>query len=120
MVTYSTTGQSGAPVIRKQRAADDPDHYTVIGTHVYGYGDKNQASPIGAIHGNNYDNYVAAFSQEFPKAGDIDGIPLVRPVVSPSTRASVPPVDGSTASPGRGGAGARAGGRPDRRRAGPE
>src|SRR3569833_114280 len=120
MVTYCTTGQSGAPVIRKQRSADDPDHYTVIGTHVYGYGDKNQASPIGAIHGNNYDNYVAAFSQEFPKAGDIDGIPLVRPVASPSTRASVPPVDGSTANPGQIGAFSQTGFQPNQQQSDPE
>ncbi|KAK5662714.1 hypothetical protein OQA88_8630 [Cercophora sp. LCS_1] len=54
-------GQSGAPVIRK-----DSRTQTVIGTHVYGAGVRNQASTIGLSNGNDYDALIKAFSAQFP------------------------------------------------------
>ncbi|KAK0616705.1 trypsin-like cysteine/serine peptidase domain-containing protein, partial [Immersiella caudata] len=48
-------GQSGAPVIRK-----DAKGMTVIGTHVYAAGTRNQASVIGPL-GNDYKALLQAF-----------------------------------------------------------
>lgn len=71
MLTYRIStygGQSGSPVIRVGTQ-------TGIATHVYGLGDKNQASPI-----TDYDNFFNAFKQNLPKAGEVDGIILHKPV----------------------------------------
>lgn len=71
MLTYRIStygGQSGSPVIREGTQ-------TGIATHVYGLGDKNQASPI-----TDYDNFFSAFKQTLPKAGEVDGIVLHKPV----------------------------------------
>lgn len=71
MLTYRIStygGQSGSPVIREGTQ-------TGIATHVYGLGDKNQASPI-----TDYDNFFSAFKQNLPKAGEVDGIALHKPV----------------------------------------
>ncbi|KAL1850728.1 hypothetical protein Daus18300_012806 [Diaporthe australafricana] len=70
MLTYRIStfgGQSGSPVIREGTQ-------TGIATHVYGLGDKNQASPI-----TDYDNFFSAFKQNLPKAGEVDGIALHKP-----------------------------------------
>ncbi|KAG6356217.1 hypothetical protein INS49_015604 [Diaporthe citri] len=67
MLTYRIStygGQSGSPVIREGTQ-------TGIATHVYGLGDKNQASPI-----TDYDNFFSAFKQNLPQAGEVDGITL--------------------------------------------
>ncbi|KAK3934471.1 hypothetical protein QBC46DRAFT_454165 [Diplogelasinospora grovesii] len=58
-------GQSGAPVIRKNNKNAGP---VGIGTHVYGFDDKNQASPIGAKWGNDYDAFIGAFTTDYPRA----------------------------------------------------
>lgn len=71
MLTYRIStygGQSGSPVIREGTQ-------TGIATHVYGLGDRNQASPI-----TDYDNFFGAFKQSLPKAGEVDGIALHKPV----------------------------------------
>lgn len=71
MLTYRIStygGQSGSPVIRV-------GEQTGIATHVYGLGDKNQASPI-----TDYDNFFRAFKQNLPKVGEVDGIGLHKPV----------------------------------------
>ncbi|KAK7710650.1 hypothetical protein SLS64_005553 [Diaporthe eres] len=70
MLTYRIStfgGQSGSPVIREGTQ-------TGIATHVYGLGDKNQASPI-----TDYDNFFSAFKQNLPKVGEVDGIVLHKP-----------------------------------------
>ncbi|KAK4167810.1 trypsin-like cysteine/serine peptidase domain-containing protein, partial [Cladorrhinum sp. PSN259] len=64
-------GQSGAPIIRK--GSKD----TVIGTHVYGGGDKNQGNPIGKF-GNDLDGLLKVFSGSLPTVSDYQGIKLVR------------------------------------------
>lgn len=71
MLTYRIStygGQSGSPVIRVGTQ-------TGIATHVYGLGDKNQASPI-----TDYDNFFSAFKQNLPKVGEVDGIVLHKPI----------------------------------------
>ncbi|KAK3997783.1 hypothetical protein QBC44DRAFT_354296 [Cladorrhinum sp. PSN332] len=63
-------GQSGAPIIRKSAKQ------TVIGTHVYGGGDKNQGNAIGPL-GNDLDGLLKVFSGTLPVVGDYQGIKLV-------------------------------------------
>ncbi|KAJ4424703.1 hypothetical protein N0V82_000631 [Gnomoniopsis sp. IMI 355080] len=63
-------GQSGAPVIREGKQVG-------IATHVYGFGDKNQASPIV-----DYDNFANAFTKNYPHVGTVDGINLHKPVTA--------------------------------------
>ncbi|KAI0456466.1 trypsin-like serine protease [Xylaria acuta] len=65
-------GQSGAPVIRKTA------NQVVIGTHVYGSGDKNQASVIGK-YGNDYDSLISVLTKRHPIVGTHAGINLVKP-----------------------------------------
>ncbi|KAI0470369.1 trypsin-like serine protease [Xylaria cf. heliscus] len=65
-------GQSGAPVIRKTAKQ------VVIGTHVYGSGDKNQASVIGK-YGNDYDSLISVLTNRYPVIGTHAGINLVKP-----------------------------------------
>ncbi|KAK4443110.1 hypothetical protein QBC34DRAFT_443621 [Podospora aff. communis PSN243] len=76
MLEYTVStfgGQSGAPVIRK-----DTKGMTVIGTHVYGAGTKNQASVIGPL-GNDYKALLRAFGGQLPVVTeDSRGIKLVR------------------------------------------
>lgn len=70
MLTYRIStygGQSGSPVIRVGTQ-------TGIATHVYGLGDKNQASPI-----TDYDNFFSAFKQNLPKVGEVNGIVVHNP-----------------------------------------
>ncbi|KAI0444258.1 trypsin-like serine protease [Xylaria telfairii] len=69
-------GQSGAPVIRKT------GDQVVIGTHVYGNGDKNQASAIGQ-YGNDYDSLISVFTKKYPVTDTLEGINLVK--LSPAT-----------------------------------
>ncbi|KAI0409509.1 trypsin-like serine protease [Xylaria palmicola] len=64
-------GQSGAPVIRKSAGQ------VAIATHVYGGGDKNQASVIGK-YGNDYETLVSVLSSEYPVVGIHEGIKLVK------------------------------------------
>lgn len=74
LLTYRIStfgGQSGSPVIRHGRQVG-------IGTHVYGYGDKNQASPIVDLA-----NFVNAFKRKFPCVGSVEGIQLYKPVAPP-------------------------------------
>lgn len=73
MLTYRIStfgGQSGAPVLFEGTQ-------TGIATHVYGLGDKNQASPIVDYH-----NFVAAFSKKFQRVGSVDGIDLHKPLAA--------------------------------------
>ncbi|KAM7199747.1 Trypsin-like cysteine/serine peptidase domain containing protein [Naviculisporaceae sp. PSN 640] len=65
-------GQSGAPVIRKGGQSD-----FVIGIHVYGGGDKNQASTIGP-KGNDIDSLLKVFTGQLPVVGEQGGIKLVQ------------------------------------------
>ncbi|KAI0910811.1 trypsin-like cysteine/serine peptidase domain-containing protein [Ustulina deusta] len=65
-------GQSGAPVIRKNGTQ------IAIATHVYGSGDKNQASVIGK-YGNDYDTLISVFTNQYPVVGSHEGISLVNP-----------------------------------------
>jgi V8-like Glu-specific endopeptidase len=64
-------GQSGAPVIRKK--ADQ----VAIATHVYGGGDKNQASAIGK-YGNDYDALIGVFTNRYQVVGSHEGINLLK------------------------------------------
>ncbi|CAP61901.1 uncharacterized protein PODANS_5_2000 [Podospora anserina S mat+] len=64
-------GQSGAPVIRKG------SKQAVIGTHVYGGGDKNSASVIGPL-GNDYEGMLKVFDGNLPPWGEHQGIKLVK------------------------------------------
>lgn len=71
MLTYRIStygGQSGSPVLREGTQ-------TSIATHVYGLGDRNQASPI-----TDHDNFLNSFKQNSPKAGQVDGIDLHKPI----------------------------------------
>ncbi|KAK4187337.1 hypothetical protein QBC35DRAFT_234478 [Podospora australis] len=77
-------GQSGAPVIRKSMKQ------VVIGTHVYGGGDKNSASVIGP-NGNDYDGLLKVFTQKFPVVGKFKGIDLVRYGISIESGAGATP-----------------------------
>ncbi|KAI0817091.1 trypsin-like cysteine/serine peptidase domain-containing protein [Xylaria sp. FL0064] len=70
-------GQSGAPVIRKNGSQ------IAIATHVYGSGDKNQASAIGK-YGNDYDSLIGVFSNNYPVVGSHEGISLVKPTSATS------------------------------------
>ncbi|KAK4207308.1 hypothetical protein QBC37DRAFT_456034 [Rhypophila decipiens] len=65
-------GQSGSPVIRKGSKLS-----VAIGTHVYGGGDKNQASTIGSL-GNDYESLLRVFRGDLPVVGQEWGIQLVR------------------------------------------
>ncbi|KAI1272924.1 trypsin-like cysteine/serine peptidase domain-containing protein [Xylaria sp. FL0933] len=76
-------GQSGAPVIRKN------GNQIAIATHVYGSGDKNQASAIGK-YGNDYDTLLAVFTNNYPVVGSHEGISLVKP--TPATSNGAAPV----------------------------
>ncbi|KAK4460582.1 hypothetical protein QBC42DRAFT_229290 [Cladorrhinum samala] len=83
-------GQSGAPIIRKG------SRDTVIGTHVYGGGDKNQGNPIGKF-GNDLDGLLKVFSGSLPTVSDYQGIKLVRYATAGASGAAVPtttPVNG--------------------------
>ncbi|KAK4222552.1 hypothetical protein QBC38DRAFT_401292 [Podospora fimiseda] len=64
-------GQSGAPIIRKGAKP------VVIGTHVYGGGDKNQGSTIGPL-GNDLEGLEKVFSGQLPVVGNYQGIKLVK------------------------------------------
>lgn len=61
---------------------------TVIGTHVYGYGDKNSASAIGK-RGNDYDALLKAF--------DPQSLPLVSETNENGIKVKVVRVDGTSA-----------------------
>ncbi|TRX90054.1 hypothetical protein FHL15_008973 [Xylaria flabelliformis] len=76
-------GQSGAPVIRKTA------NQIAIGTHVYGSGDKNQASVIGK-YGNDYDLLISILTKRYPVIGTHEGINLVKPSSS-NTGNGAPP-----------------------------
>ncbi|KAI0429589.1 trypsin-like cysteine/serine peptidase domain-containing protein [Xylaria sp. FL1042] len=80
-------GQSGAPVIRKNGAQ------IAIATHVYGSGDKNQASAIGK-YGNDYDILTSVFTKNYPVVGSHEGISLVKPTPATSngTAPMTPPL----------------------------
>ncbi|KAI2620426.1 trypsin-like serine protease [Hypoxylon sp. NC1633] len=65
-------GQSGSPVIRKNA------QQVAIATHVYGGGDKNQASVIGKF-GNDYDALLSAFAHQYAPVGEFVGVQLVKP-----------------------------------------
>ncbi|KAI1749459.1 trypsin-like serine protease [Xylaria castorea] len=75
-------GQSGAPVIRKTA------NQVAIGTHVYGSGDKNQASVIGK-YGNDYDSLISVFNKRLPVIGTHAGVNLVKPS-SPTSNGAPP------------------------------
>ncbi|KAI8627468.1 trypsin-like serine protease [Xylariaceae sp. FL1651] len=64
-------GQSGAPVIRKNAAQ------VAIATHVYGGGDKNQASCIGK-YGNDYDALISVLTKQHQVVSTYQGISLVK------------------------------------------
>ncbi|RWA12633.1 hypothetical protein EKO27_g2454 [Xylaria grammica] len=80
-------GQSGAPVIRKTASQ------VAIATHVYGSGDKNQASAIGK-YGNDYDVLLGVFTKKYPVVSSIGGISLVKPqsATSGDFRPMTPPL----------------------------
>ncbi|KAI0546553.1 trypsin-like serine protease [Xylaria curta] len=75
-------GQSGAPVIRKT------GNQVAIATHVYGSGDKNQASVIGK-YGNDYDLLISVLTKRYPVIGTYEGAKIVNP--SSSTSNGAPP-----------------------------
>ncbi|KAK0673566.1 hypothetical protein QBC41DRAFT_240965 [Cercophora samala] len=92
-------GQSGAPVIRKG------SKQAVIGTHVYGGGDKNSASVIGPL-GNDYEGMLRVFDGNLPPWGEHQGIKLVKygysissASVSPMTQPAVAAPTGYTSAP---------------------
>jgi len=63
---------------------------TVIGTHVYGYGDKNSASAIGK-RGNDYDILLKAFEPQ--------NLPLVSEKTENGIKVKIVKVDSSSSAP---------------------
>ncbi|KAK3385884.1 hypothetical protein B0H63DRAFT_394716 [Podospora didyma] len=68
-------GQSGAPVLQKTESGE----LIAVGTHVYGGGQKNQASVIGPS-GNDYEALLNALKNDLPSVGTHHGINLVQKV----------------------------------------
>ncbi|KAI3316812.1 trypsin-like serine protease [Xylariaceae sp. AK1471] len=86
-------GQSGAPVIRKNAKQ------VAIATHVYGGGDKNQASVIGK-YGNDYDTLISVFSQRYQVAGNHEGINLLKvPSATSNGAPQIAPIQPTLKSP---------------------
>ncbi|TGJ86738.1 hypothetical protein E0Z10_g2056 [Xylaria hypoxylon] len=78
-------GQSGAPVIRKNA------QQVAIATHVYGSGDKNQASAIGR-YGNDYDSLISVFTKTYPVVTSHKEMSLVNPQPTREARPMTPPL----------------------------
>ncbi|KAI1177493.1 trypsin-like serine protease [Nemania sp. FL0916] len=76
-------GQCGGPVIRKNA------NQVAIATHVYGSGDKNQASVIGK-YGNDYDTLLSVFTREYPVVATHEGIDIVNLSSAITSHSSLP------------------------------